>query len=523
MTYGGQQIGSIMGAYAGALQTGSAIASYVADRSLTMAGYERRFADWKLQQALADFDVDQINIQIEANETQRQIAEQDLAVHLRTIEQNREVEQFLKNKFTNKELYSWMAGRLSAVYFQTYALAFELARSAQRAFQYELSNDQTFVNFGYFDSARQGLLAGEGLMLALNQMEKAYLDSNARSLEIERSISLMQLNPKALLDLRRTGVCTFELSERLFDYDFPGHYCRKIKAVAVSIPALVGPYQNIKATLTQLSNHVVQRPDVSAVNFLLGGDTSKTPGPAVLRSNWKINQQIALSRGSGDAGLFQLNFNDERYLPFEGTGAVSTWRLEMPRATNRINFSTISDVVLSINYTAQDGGGLFRSQVTSLAALKPYFGSQLISFNQTYSSQWFAFMQDHSNAGSQTLRFELAASMIPPHLENSRLTGFYFQLDAGDRTAEGKNPYITLQLTDTISETFNLNGQNSFSFISTARPKMSDVFGHRSIELRLDARGDYTPDQLKKDGFLDGDAVRNIVMILYYESEVNWS
>jgi hypothetical protein len=27
--------------------------------------------------------------------------------------------------------------------------------------------------------------------------------------------------------------------------------------------------------------------------------------------------------------MFELNFRDERYLPFEGAGAISTWQLEL--------------------------------------------------------------------------------------------------------------------------------------------------------------------------------------------------
>ncbi len=42
------------------------------------------------------------------------------------------------------------------------------------------------------------------------------------------------------------------------------------------------------------------------------------------------NQQIALSHGLDDNGQFQLNFQDERYLPFEYTGAVSRWSLTFP-------------------------------------------------------------------------------------------------------------------------------------------------------------------------------------------------
>jgi hypothetical protein len=30
------------------------------------------------------------------------------------------------------------------------------------------------------------------------------------------------------------------------------------------------------------------------------------------------NQEIAISRGIEDSGMFQLDFKDERYIPFEG-------------------------------------------------------------------------------------------------------------------------------------------------------------------------------------------------------------
>ena len=40
-------------------------------------------------------------------------------------------------------------------------------------------------------------------------------------------------------------------------------------------------------------------------------------------------QSIATSSGEQDAGLFELRFGDDRYLPFEGGGIVSRWRLEL--------------------------------------------------------------------------------------------------------------------------------------------------------------------------------------------------
>ena len=44
-------------------------------------------------------------------------------------------------------------------------------------------------------------------------------------------------------------------------------------------------------------------------------------------------QSIATSHAQNDSGLFELNFRDERYLPFEGAGAVSEWRIELPRTS----------------------------------------------------------------------------------------------------------------------------------------------------------------------------------------------
>jgi len=45
-------------------------------------------------------------------------------------------------------------------------------------------------------------------------------------------------------------------------------------------------------------------------------------------------EAIATSTGQNDAGLFLLDLNDERYLPFEYAGAVSRWRTK-PRCSRR--------------------------------------------------------------------------------------------------------------------------------------------------------------------------------------------
>src|SRR5262245_16827976 len=55
-------------------------------------------------------------------------------------------------------------------------------------------------------------------------------------------------------------------------------------------------------------------------------------------------------------GLFDPNMRDERYLPFEGSGAISTWRLDLSKQFKTFDYTTITDVILHLRYTARDGG-----------------------------------------------------------------------------------------------------------------------------------------------------------------------
>ncbi|MBD0321196.1 MAG: toxin, partial [Gemmatimonadetes bacterium] len=329
-------------------------------------------------------------------------AERDLLIHEKSIAQNQEVDEFLRDKFTGEGLYQWMAGRLSSLYFQTYRMALDASLSAQTAWQFERGRGDTFVDFSYWDSMRKGLLAAEGLRLALDRMDALTGTVDTRALEIERTVSLASLNPLALQALRTHGVCDFDLPEVMYDYDYPGQYMRRIKNVSLSIPAVVGPYQNLKATLTQTKNVVVLKDDIAAVRFLLTGKGSAPAG--TLREDWAPHQQVAVSRGVDDSGLFVVDFHDERYLPFEGTGAVSSWRLEMPKETNHFDFDQLTDVVVTVRYTARPSATL-RPQVETELATLPMTLGYYIDARQAYPVDWTAFMRDHSDPAAQTLSF----------------------------------------------------------------------------------------------------------------------
>ena len=355
---------------AAALSSGSNIANNKANMTAVSASYTRRIEDWGLQLKLAQYEVTSLKVQKAINDIHVQNATTDLAVQNQNITNNQDLQQFYASKFTNREMYQWMIDQISSVYYQAFQLAQDLAQKAQVAFQFELNRNENIITYGYWDSTRRGLLAGERLIADLGRLEKAYVDNNQRYLEIQKIVSLKELSITALEQLVKTGTCRISLMEQLYDRDFPGHYNRKIKSVSITIPAIVGPYQSIKATLVQQSNKVVTQPNLNTVKYLVSNEKGQAPGNNSLRINWRPNQQIAISKASGDTGLFELNFNDERYLPFEGTGAVSDWELSIPQATNAFDLSTISDVIMYINYTAQDGGVEFAQQVSNLPEIK---------------------------------------------------------------------------------------------------------------------------------------------------------
>jgi hypothetical protein len=200
-------------------------------------------------------------------------------------------------------------------------------------------------------------MSGERLHHSLKRMDAAYLDHNARELELSKRVSLRRTDPGALLDLCEHGSCTFALDEILFDLDHPGHYFRRIRSVSLSISATVDDHTSVGAKLTLLRDEL----RITAALEPQYPRSADAPQEDLrFRDGVGGIQSIATSRGRDDAGLFELSFTDQRYLPFEGAGAVGRWRLELPEVA-QFDYRSIGDVEIHIRYTARDGGSALRT------------------------------------------------------------------------------------------------------------------------------------------------------------------
>lgn len=522
---GGFSVGDAIKAGAEMASGGAAALDQVAGMINTKAGYIRRSEDWQLQQDLADFEVKQIQKQIDANQARTDLLQRELEINNKSIEQEQEYEDFLTGKFTNEDLYQWMVGRLSTIYFQTYQLAVQTAYLAQAAYQFEMNRDDTFVGFDYWNSMRRGLLAGESLMLALSQMEKSYMDNNSRYLEIEKTVSLLHLDPvnflafKGGIEGKPKGQLSFELSEQLFDFDFPGHYCRQIKSISVTIPAVVGPYQSINATLKQESSTVAVKATSKSIAYMLNPSTDM-PDDQSVRTNWVPNQQIALSRGVSDSGMFVLDFKDERYLPFEGTGAVSKWTLSLPPETNRFDFGTITDVFVKIQFTAQDGNPDYCKTVKGLLHSDnppyPYLPAKLFDLKTAYPREWMNFLATPPQNGAQQITFPLTDTVILPYLKDVKLLSAKIVLatpsgtSVSDKSKDqtfvsiqiGTDPAISVPIADNAGDA---DLSNSTTYDSGCR-----------LIFNVNA----APSALLKNGAIDPDQLQSIAVVLTYQSNV---
>jgi hypothetical protein len=352
--FGGSLLAHSTDAIGKTLNIFSAIASYEANRAAIKGGYDRRYDDWKLQERLAKKELEHIDKLITTAEIRKEIAETDYKNHLLQIENAKKTDEFLHSKFTKKELYEWMIGQISAVYFRAYQLAHDLAKKAERCYRFELGNDDSFIQYGYWDSMKKGLQSADHLFYDLKRMETSYLDKNKREYELTKHVSLMMLDPLALIKLRATGSCDFEIPEAMFDLDHPGQYFRRTKTVSISLPCIAGPYTSVSAKLSLINNRY--RKNINPDNLATTGYIEDPGNDERFVYNVGTIQSIATSNAQNDSGVFELNFRDDRYLPFEGTGAISTWRLELPKEIRQFNYTTIADAIIHIRYTAREGG-----------------------------------------------------------------------------------------------------------------------------------------------------------------------
>ena len=286
----------------------------------------------------------------------------------REIEHKDEIYNHLCEKYSNKELYGWLKKETGIIYKTLFQLAVKVARKAEKCYHFEIGDTEenpktakTFIkgSGNYWNGLHSGLLAGEKLLADLHTMEVAYLENDRNELEITRPVSLWELENRQdqddldcfqspLTKLKRGEDCFFTIPETLFFKDFPDHYFRRIRDVRIEIiyPEYRGHYLN--AQLSLIDSNLDLKGEGQIVGNRIG------------------TQTMATSTAHQESGKFDFRFSSDKFLPFEGAGAVdSKWSLEITGFDNTrdneegtshsLDLSKIEDVIIHLSYTARMG------------------------------------------------------------------------------------------------------------------------------------------------------------------------
>lgn len=418
--FGGSNFGHAATAASKVIQIFSSVFSHQSSQATRKVGFLRQLQDRVQQANVAGYEIKNIDKQILTQQIRINIANQEITNQQKQIDNAQEVEEFLRNKYTNEELYTWMEGQIQTLYYQAYTLAYEMAKKAEKVFRFERGlTTSNFIQFGYWDAARDGLLAGERLYIGLKQLEAAYQEKRGYDYEVTKHVSLRQINPLALMQLKETGTCEFALPEVLFDMDHPGHYMRRIKSVALTVPCVVGPYTSLNCTL-RLLEHKFRTSAIAKDKTDYLEKTNETDD-RFSTVNVPITS-IAVSTGQNDSGVFELNFKDERYIPFEGGGAISKWRIELPNTFRQFDYDTISDAIVHIRYTALEGGDKLKkpaadsmmayiNSVEELSREEGLFAA--FDIKHDFPSEWYKAMNPPAGSSERVLMLNNLNERLP--------------------------------------------------------------------------------------------------------------
>ncbi|MFQ6163341.1 neuraminidase-like domain-containing protein [Sinorhizobium meliloti] len=396
--FGGVQLGAVLTAGARAMRAGATMLGFLASNAGKQASFiwrERDFAE-RLNTAAAEIlHIDQLK---RGATLHKQQMVQDRDNHIEQTTRIKAVENFLASKFTAEQLYTRIETRLVDLQKRAWSMVLDAVEQAQACYRYDWQTDPPDLPSNLWDASLRGFYSADPMRLALSQLEASYLEQARRGPELTRHFSLKDINPWALVKLRETGSCDFALDEALFDLDNPGHYFRRIHSVAISIAGVTGPYTPVNATLRQNSNAVRIKVETTptSTSYPRTGDGDERFKTISL----PFEQMMVCSTGREDTGMFDTSFTDDRYRPFEGTGAISDWTLSLPRDFPLFDYRTISNVVIHIRYTARDGGAMLTSAATG--ALRKAFNEirheaaktgiyRLISLRHDRQDDWHRF------------------------------------------------------------------------------------------------------------------------------------
>jgi hypothetical protein len=253
-------------------------------------------------------------------------------------------------------------------------------------------------------------------------------------MQLTKTFSLARLAPAEFQRFRETGVMTFATPMGLFDRDFPGHYLRLVKRVRTSVIALIPPTDGIHATLTT----------AGLSRAVIGGDIFQK---VIVR---RSPESVALTAPMNATGLFELTpERQEMLLPFESIGVDTTWEFRMPKASNQFDYSSVADVLITLEYTALHSYDHQQQVIQELD--RSFSADRPFSFRHEFADQWYDLNNPEvlDEPDQMIVRFRTERADFPPNIEELRLQQVVLYFSRGDEAGFEVPATLRLRGSDT--------------------------------------------------------------------------
>jgi hypothetical protein len=376
------------------------------------ASIEDRQQQWQIQQASSNQDALVAAAQVRTANDQVAVAVAEQSVATMQSQQAQATLVLLSTQFTSPDLYKWMSDILGGVYRYFLQQATATGRMAQAQLAFERAEQpQTFVRLDYWQppaelaasaalSDTRGMTGAEQLTQDLGQLDQYAFTSDTRLLNLSQTFSLSQLLPVEFLGFLSTGQLGFATPMAWFDQDFPGHYQRLIRQVSVTVVALVPPARGVRATLSS-----------SGISQVIAANNGTFSQVTLLRDP----QAVAFTSPVNATGVFATDLQPDMLLPFEGSGVATSWGLSLPPAANPFSFSSIADVLITIDYTALTDAGYQAQVIRGLNANLTRSADCAFSVSRDFPDQWYALINPPPGTASQpvTVTLTLAGQNFP--------------------------------------------------------------------------------------------------------------
>jgi hypothetical protein len=276
-------------------------------------------------------------------------------LHAVATQQN--LQAFDSQTFT-PDVWQRMAETMWRLYRRYLGMGLKTALLMQQAYNFETDQALQFIKSDYSTDEVKGLLGADALMADIQSFTYDLITSTKGKIQpIRQSISLAQDYAFAFeRQFRKTGVMEFETRIDDFDYLYPGTYAGRIENVEVEVVGIV-PSSGISGTLTN-----------SGISGYRTPASAATPGTSGLKYRLQSKETLVLSdyAARNDSQLIPGNPGMMRI--FQGAGVVSTWKFELPKEINDIDYGALLDVRLTFYYKARYDPELHALVIQELAS-----------------------------------------------------------------------------------------------------------------------------------------------------------